>query len=231
MIALLNRTAEEDGEKSALMIYYHLWKEKGNKLPTDLLFLDTIEARERDHSWNGAVYNAYLFVDHSLIDCLQLNYWEREKKNLCDIGKVIQHRVICIRVWGQATNKHWTLIWLYNSNLIDPGHTNSSISMNAATKYIVGREPGMDPWVQVVTSHLGATLHRSFFTDFFFLIMLSLSHPWKTYASDTMFCNFYIHWLVEFSPQTYLRKWASEKCVGVAGEQSAWLSLLDECPH
>ena len=44
-----------------------------------------------------------------------------------------------------------------------------------------------------------------------------------------MFGNFYVHWSVEFS-QAHVRKWASEKCVGVAGEWSTLPSLLDQCP-
>lgn len=35
-------------EKAVLMIYYHLWKEKGSMLPLDPLFLEATEAGDTD---------------------------------------------------------------------------------------------------------------------------------------------------------------------------------------
>jgi hypothetical protein len=58
------------------MIYYHLWKEKGNKLPPDPLFLGAIEARETDSPLKQCCVKC-LSVDHSVIDCSQPNYWEK----------------------------------------------------------------------------------------------------------------------------------------------------------
>lgn len=58
-------------------------------------------------------------------------------------------------------------------------------------------------------------------TDFS-LVRLPLSHRWKTFmcASDPTFHHFYRHWLIELPQQACLRRWAWQKCVGVAGEGS-----------
>lgn len=83
MRTLLKRTAEgEDGEKSGLIIYHCLWKEKGNKLPTDLLSLETIEAEKQTTlAMALCTMPICLWIIPSLIVCslsAGRNQWERQ---------------------------------------------------------------------------------------------------------------------------------------------------------
>lgn len=97
MKALLKRTAKGgEGEKSGVMIYYHLWKEKGNKLPPALLFLELLKPEEQPPLEMALCKMPIcLWIILPLIACSLTtgkNQWERVK--------VIQQQAICIGVGG-----------------------------------------------------------------------------------------------------------------------------------
>lgn len=116
----LKRTAEGgDGEESGLMINHHLWKERGNKLPTDLRF-ERLLKPEKQTSLEMALGKMPV--------CGSFSHWSAcgltTGKNQWEGGKVTQHQVICIRAegWPQTGAGLW--LCFITSNLADAGHLN-----------------------------------------------------------------------------------------------------------
>lgn len=101
------------------MINHHLWKEKGNKLPTDLRFERLLKPEKQTSLEMALGKNACLWTILSLIACgltTGRNQWEG--------GKVTQRQVICIRAegWPQTGAGLW--LCFITSNLADAGHLN-----------------------------------------------------------------------------------------------------------
>lgn len=208
MRTLLKRTAEgEDGEKSGLIIYHRLWKEKGNKLPTDLLSLETIEA-EKQTTLAMALCTVPICVDHSLLDRLQLICWEKSMGE----ARSSSIRLSAHRWEGrpQIGTGLWLCFIIATWLALDTSIPLPRLMelQNRCGKRV--RHSLCKTWnlkFNIVTLLPGATLTgRSSLVKFmrthFSLVMLPLSHPCDVWyikcVADTMFCGLcrQINWIL-----------------------------------